>query len=109
MSNFDDDLDLAQKREQAEKLRLLQSLTDAKDLETLLELPEGRRFFRRLLAQCGLGRISYTPNDSYHTAFLEGQRNVGLWVEDLLQSQPALYLQLLTEKYHERISDNVGN
>jgi hypothetical protein len=106
MTSIESAFYLSQKREQAEQSRLLQSLNDAKDLEALLTMPEGRRFLRRVLALCGLGAISYVPGDTHATAFKEGQRNIGLWLEAQLQAQPVLYLQLLTEIYHDRASNS---
>ena len=62
---------------------------DIEDLRALLSIREGARFFARLLAACGVFRLSYTPGDTHATAFAEGQRNIGLTVySDLLEVDP---------------------
>lgn len=68
-----------------EKLRL----QDLEDMRALFSTREGARFFSRLLATCGVFRLSYTPGDTHATAFAEGQRNIGLmFYGDLLEAEP---------------------
>lgn len=42
--------------------------------------PQGRAFLHDLLAFCRVWKISHVIGDPYETAFLEGQRNIGLRV-----------------------------
>lgn len=70
------------------------------DLRWLLEHPEGRRFLRALLERCGLRQRSFHPASSDHlaTIFLEGQRDVGLGLEnDLRRVDPRGYLLMISE------------
>jgi hypothetical protein len=83
-----------------EKAKQLQAIQDNQDVKTLLVLPEGRRFLKRLLHTCGVNQISYIPGDAYATAFKEGQRNIGLWLMSQFEPHPDLYLHLLIEKPH---------
>lgn len=50
---------------------------DAEDLKAVLASPEGRRFVRGLLADCGEHRTSFHTN-AIQMSFNEGARNVGL-------------------------------
>ena len=68
---------------------------DIDDIWALLSTREGARFFARLLAACGVFRLSYAPGDTHATAFAEGQKNVGLMVySDLLEADPEAPLVL---------------
>ena len=84
-----------QQRELAERKRLRALLADA-DFKALIETPAGRRFVRRVLSECGLHRGSFAESDRL-TAFLEGKRAVGLWLQSLFAEYPGLYIQLLQE------------
>jgi hypothetical protein len=50
---------------------------DEQDIGALLATRGGVRFFARLLAMCGVYRLSYVPGDTHATALNEGQRNIG--------------------------------
>lgn len=72
---------------------------DAEDLQHVLSTPQGRRFVRGLLADCGEHRSSFHTNAQV-TAFNEGGRNIGLklksrivkaspeWLAELLAADP---------------------
>ncbi|RPH41490.1 MAG: hypothetical protein EHM87_19595 [Burkholderiales bacterium] len=47
------------------------------DVKEILKLSAGRRYFWRLLGECGIFHSSFSPN-SNQTAFNEGRREVGL-------------------------------
>ena len=74
-----------------------QKILHVSDFQTLLASAEGRRFLRRLLAECGVYRGSFT-GDALTSAFQEGRRSVGLWLMGLLAAFPEEYLQLLREQ-----------
>lgn len=60
--------------------------------------PAGRSFTRRLLAECGVYRLSMVT-DPHFTAFNEGARNIGLQLLGLMtQTAPDEYL--LMEQEH---------
>ena len=70
------------------------------DLRSILGAPEGRRLMWRYLTRCGVFKTSMTG--SSQTFFLEGQRNVGLWLlADINAADPGAYVQMLAES-HER-------
>lgn len=48
------------------------------DLRSLLQMPQGVRVLRRLLARAGFFRRSFTGNS--YTFFLEGERSIALWL-----------------------------
>ena len=60
---------------------------EQEDLRQVLDTGPGKRVLCRILAQCGLFRLSYTRNaDTY---FLEGQRQIGLWLfHEIVQALP---------------------
>lgn len=97
----------AQQEQQAEERRIKALLDDA-DFVAVLKATEGRRFVRRLLAECGIYRASFT-GDAQTTAFNEGRRHVGLWLTSLFDFHPDLYIQLLTEKENDGTSGNTDN
>ena len=73
-----EDLSLDEEIEATEARVSLEREGELADLRTVLESSQGQRVLRRILAFCGLFRLSYTRNaDTY---FREGQRKVGLWL-----------------------------
>lgn len=54
------------------------------DLAWLMSDKRGRRFMWRLLGGLGVYRQSFDPSSTHNTAFLEGQRSVGLLLIDRL-------------------------
>lgn len=68
---------------------------DAEDLRTVLSSPQGRRFIRGLLAECGEHRTSFHTN-AIQMSFNEGQRNVGLKLKArIIQCAPETLLDVL--------------
>jgi hypothetical protein len=55
--------------------------------------PAGQRVLAQLLDRCRTAGRSYVPGDSLETARREGQRDIGLWLMDILDEgeidQPA--------------------
>lgn len=85
-----------QQRREAEEKRRLQALLEDSDFKAVIETPEGRRFLRRLLAECGIHRSTFAESDRL-TAFLEGKRTIGLWLQNLFANYPEIYIQMLRE------------
>jgi hypothetical protein len=66
------------------------------DLRSVLATAEGRRLVWRYLTRCGVFKTSMTG--SSQTFFLEGQRNVGLWLlADINAADPGAYVTMLAE------------
>ena len=74
-------LDTRANEEAQEAAELEQKLArdrEVSDLRALMSTPAGRRFMWRLLEKTGLYKSSMTGNSQ--TFFLEGQRNIGLFL-----------------------------
>lgn len=70
------------------------------DLKFLLSTDQGRRFLWKLLNKCGIFRVSFTG--SSQTFFLEGERNIGLYVLDLImQADPDAYTKMYVQSKRE--------
>jgi len=65
---------------------------------TVANTPEGRRFLRRVLAECGIYQSSFAKGEGDVTAYREGKRSIGLWLLSLFDDIPETYIQLLTDK-----------
>ena len=89
--------DIKQAQQQA---RLRQSLQAAADFSAVITTAEGRRFVRRVLAECGVHQCSFS-DDALKTAFKEGRRSVGLWVQSLFLEFPDQYIKLLGEQVND--------
>lgn len=90
-------------RETREAERQRQAILDASDFKAIVDTPEGRRFVRRVLAECGVHRLSFNFTDcATNTAFKEGKRSIGLWLQSLFEDCPDHYIRLLKEETHVR-------
>lgn len=83
-------------REQRELDRQQQVIQAAIDFIAVAELPAGRRFFRRLMAECGAYHSSFT-GEPLTSAFNEGKRAISLWILEQFSARPDLYMTLLIE------------
>ena len=69
------------------------------DVEAVLNLPAGRRFYKRMLALSNALGASYTYGDTHATAFNEGLRRMGIsLLSDAGQSCPELLQELLSNE-----------
>jgi len=67
------------------------------DIRKVLSIPEGRRFYWRVLSQCGVFHSSWT-GDTMQTLVNEGKRAVGIvFLDDLLEASPNVFAQLQRE------------
>lgn len=86
-----------------------QRLADARRegvVKMLMSTPDGREWVFDLLGRCHLFGSTYT-SDSRQSAFLEGERNVGLvLLADVLRICPELYLQAQRESNDRHHSDD---
>lgn len=66
------------------------------DARSVMSTPNGRRFVMSVMHYSGVNRLSFTGNSE--TYFNEGARNIGLWIQSMLQTEmPDLYLQMIKE------------
>ncbi len=69
------------------------------DVEAVLNLPAGRRFYKRMLALSNALGASYTYGDTHATAFNEGLRRMGIsLLNDAGQACPKLLHELLSNE-----------
>ena len=73
------------------------------DWETILKTEQGKRVIGRILNQCGIYRTSYSK-DAIEMAFMEGQRNIGLYISEKILDidYKSIYTiqELLREEYN---------
>jgi hypothetical protein len=101
-----DEQDLAATEREAERLR--RRVLAAADFRKIAELVEGRRFLRRLLAECGVHQSTFC-GEPLSMAFREGRRSVGLWVQGQFDGCPDLYIRLLQQTEAELDELHVDN
>jgi hypothetical protein len=92
-------------RQQQQEAAELKALADQNDLKSVLETEAGRRVIRRLLNHTGLYAASFTPSQSDISAFREGRRDVGIWLNAQILTLPDLYLKLMTEEFNGHTDD----
>lgn len=83
-------------KDKKRKLRF-QERAAKNELNAVLTSREGRAVLWRILEQCGVWRSSYSLDDSIY--FMEGQRNIGLWLLNEIQ-------QLSKERFIEMVLEN---
>jgi hypothetical protein len=101
MSSTVDPTDLIGLSEAAEAQALRDEATArlaADDLRWLMGHRQGRRIAARVLEKAHVHHVSFNTNASV-TAFREGERNVGLWLQgEVLDACPDSYMQMLKEQ-----------
>jgi hypothetical protein len=76
--------------------------SEINDLKFLLSTDQGRRFIWKLISKCGVFRQSFTGNSQ--TFFMEGERNIGLFVLDsVMEADPEAYVKMYTQSKREGI------
>lgn len=94
MSELDDPKIIA-KKESKDRLARRNELAD---VMWVLSTLQGRRFYWRLLARCGIFRTSFVGNERDRTAFNEGERNVGLGLlTDMNDADVTAYMKCVNE------------
>jgi hypothetical protein len=86
-------------QQQAERdaARVRRAIVAASDFKAVIDTPQGRRFVRRLLGECGVHQSSM-HTDALTMAYKEGRRSLGLWLQALFADLPDQYLKMLMEK-----------
>lgn len=80
----------------AQKIARRRRAQEVRDIQALLQMPEGRRVLWRILEKCGTFRSVWHPSSliSYNS----GQQDLGHWLlNEVIEVQPAAYVQMLTE------------
>jgi hypothetical protein len=86
-----------QQQREAEERKRLRALLEAADFKAVIGTPQGRRFVKRVLGECGVHRTTFNESAAL-AAYLEGKRSVGLWLQSLFAEYPGFYIQLLQEE-----------
>lgn len=84
----DDPTDLRSQARASQKSQLelkVERDKEIEDFKLLMGSAWGRRVVFRLLERAGIYRLSFTSNGAY-TSFNEGQRNIGLYFIDLINT-----------------------
>ncbi len=81
--------------------RLFKGKRDARDIQKLMDLPEGRRFIRWLLRTSNFQNLSYVSKDVGATNFNEGMRRIGVAVYDAAMNADERAMVTLYEKKGE--------
>ena len=97
--SFENPTDIAEAAREAEARGLqtnAKRTQELNDIKWLMAHKQGRRFVHRLLGRAGVYRSSFT--NSGQTNFLEGERNVGLFViNEVSEASFDNYLTMLQE------------
>ncbi len=72
------------------------------DFTRLFGTPPGRRVLAQILVRCQLWERTYVAEDSHATAHREGMSDVGLWLMETINFEPA---QLPAATEHEEPDD----
>lgn len=60
-----------------------------RDFRALFSVTEqGRRVLAQVLSRCRLWDRTYAGDDTHETAFREGNRDIGLWLMDVMEAEP---------------------
>ena len=93
MENLIDD----SKQKEAEKKAKRRRERDLGDIRKILSIPEGRRFYWKVLSAAGIFRTSWTGSTE-QTLVNEGSRSIGLiFLSDLMEASPTSFVQLQRE------------
>ena len=75
------------------------------DLKEILSYPYGRRFLWRMLAWCGIFKLSFSEENNL-TNFKEGMRNTGLMLlSECELAEPNMYLLMQKEASDKNLNE----
>ena len=77
-----------------------QRLAEIEDFKWVMADSRGQRVLRRVLEQAGIYQLSFAAENTHVTAFNEGRRNVGLFINDEI-------LAICPEKWVETMKGNI--
>lgn len=90
--------------EKDEQNRIAERNDELNQLRHFLRTRAGRNVFNRILRHSGVFKMSMMPSDTHLTAFHEGQRDVGMWLFNELQSV-AVTTAEDEEAFNEMVTD----
>lgn len=91
-------------KEAGEKARLQRNKHND-DVHFLMSSDHGQRFIWRVLAECGVSKLSFNHSGSI-TSFNEGARDVGHKIIDMLsQAEPTYYPKLMINAHEKGFND----
>ena len=82
-------------KEQQEKALQDQRAREFDDFKNVLSTESGRRVIRLIFARCRMGHQSYVSGNTHDTAFNEGAKTVGRWLDDQLMQHGDNYIKIL--------------
>lgn len=93
----------AQQVEEARKAEKRDRKQEVEDLRMVVSTREGRRFYRRLMADCELwlDTAQASGHNPYQTAYLDGKRSIGIKLMRALTDVPASYQKMADEEREE--------
>ena len=99
---FDRDADQARADEEFDEKEHTQLLNDYK---TLYGTGGGKRVIQDLLYRAHIFETTFVPKDSHRTAFREGERELGLYILQMLEQLTLVSLERIQEKRIKQIYD----
>ena len=77
------------------------------DISVVLNTPEGRRFYWRIMEVCGVWTDPYCGTDR-DTSYMCGRKSIGLGLyADLLEAKPSAFQQMQREHNSKQTIDNM--
>jgi len=99
---FEDDTTQKESNEQIKRRRT----RELSDIRKVLSIPEGRRFIWRMWGVTGTFRAAYSPKDTNHTMWREGQRSIGMeLLGDINEASPMAFSQMKNEFMSESLKE----
>lgn len=90
----------------AKRKERLRRERELEDLRSVLGSPAGRRLLWRLLGECHVFESIWRASAEIH--FLEGKRNVGLFLlHEIHEARPEALLQMMQEAQHDSEDSDV--
>lgn len=85
-------------RAHAKAMRKIDRQQELEDLRAIMATRGGRRWVYRVLAKAGIHRSTFRGEQTHDSAWLEGHRDFGIFVEDEVnEACPNHYLTMLKE------------
>ena len=91
-------LDKEAVEERKKKLAQVRQYREDKDTREVLSTAGGKRFYYRLLEQCGATRTPHIPGDAFSTHVNIGRQQIGLWaISEMERAAPMAYSEMVRQ------------